>query len=39
MGWSFKWVSSFASDFNFDYQVSFTPDQLSSEPNGEPTAK
>jgi predicted dithiol-disulfide oxidoreductase (DUF899 family) len=29
MGWSFKWVSSFASDFNFDYQVSFTPDQLA----------
>jgi predicted dithiol-disulfide oxidoreductase (DUF899 family) len=29
MGWGFKWVSSFASDFNFDYQVSFTPDQLS----------
>jgi predicted dithiol-disulfide oxidoreductase (DUF899 family) len=29
MGWSFKWVSSFVSDFNFDYQVSFTPDQLA----------
>ena len=29
MGWGFKWVSSFASDFNFDYQVSFTPDQLA----------
>jgi predicted dithiol-disulfide oxidoreductase (DUF899 family) len=28
MGWSFKWVSSLGSDFNFDYQVSFTPDQL-----------
>jgi predicted dithiol-disulfide oxidoreductase (DUF899 family) len=25
MGWSFKWVSSFESDFNFDYQASFTP--------------
>jgi predicted dithiol-disulfide oxidoreductase (DUF899 family) len=23
MGWRFKWVSSFGSDFNFDYQVSF----------------
>ena len=22
MGWHFKWVSSFASDFNFDYQAS-----------------
>ncbi|HEV2097342.1 MAG TPA: thioredoxin family protein [Stellaceae bacterium] len=28
MGWSFNWVSSFANDFNQDYQVSFTPDQL-----------
>jgi predicted dithiol-disulfide oxidoreductase (DUF899 family) len=28
MGWSFKWVSSFQSDFNFDYQVSFTPEQV-----------
>ena len=24
MGWHFKWVSSFGSDFNFDYHVSFT---------------
>jgi predicted dithiol-disulfide oxidoreductase (DUF899 family) len=24
MGWSFKWMSSFESDFNFDYQASFT---------------
>jgi predicted dithiol-disulfide oxidoreductase (DUF899 family) len=24
MGWTTKWVSSFASDFNFDYAVSFT---------------
>jgi predicted dithiol-disulfide oxidoreductase (DUF899 family) len=23
MGWRFKWVSSFGSDFNFDYHVSF----------------
>jgi predicted dithiol-disulfide oxidoreductase (DUF899 family) len=23
MGWRFPWVSSFGSDFNFDYQVSF----------------
>ncbi len=29
MGWRFKWVSSFGSDFNFDYQVSFTPDELA----------
>jgi predicted dithiol-disulfide oxidoreductase (DUF899 family) len=29
MGWNFKWVSSFENDFNFDYQASFTPDQLA----------
>ena len=23
MGWKFKWVSSYGSDFNFDYHVSF----------------
>ncbi len=23
MGWRFKWVSSYGSDFNFDYHVSF----------------
>lgn len=28
MGWSFEWVSSHASDFNFDFGVSFTPEQL-----------
>ena len=28
MGWAFTWVSSFASDFNYDYGVSFTPDAL-----------
>ena len=28
MGWSFKWVSSFPSDFNSDYHVSFGPDDL-----------
>ena len=27
MGWTFKWVSSLNSDFNYDYQVSFTPEQ------------
>jgi len=27
MGWGFKWVSSFASDFNVDYHVSFTPEE------------
>ena len=29
MGWSFPWYSSAGSDFNFDYHVSFTADQLS----------
>jgi predicted dithiol-disulfide oxidoreductase (DUF899 family) len=27
MGWSFPWVSSFGSDFNYDYHVSFTPEE------------
>ena len=29
MGWSFKWLSSFESDFNFDYHVSFTSEEMS----------
>ncbi len=29
MGWSFKWLSSFGSDFNYDYCVSFTPEELA----------
>jgi predicted dithiol-disulfide oxidoreductase (DUF899 family) len=29
MGWKFKWVSSNDSDFNFDFGVSFTPDQVA----------
>jgi predicted dithiol-disulfide oxidoreductase (DUF899 family) len=29
MGWSFPWVSSHGSDFNFDYHVSFTPEQIA----------
>ncbi|MGN7291925.1 DUF899 domain-containing protein [Rhizobium sp. SAFR-030] len=32
MGWQFPWVSSFGSDFNFDYGVSFTPEQLAAGP-------
>ncbi len=27
MGWHFNWVSSFGSDFNFDYQVSASPEE------------
>jgi len=30
MGWSFKWLSSAQSDFNYDYQVSFTPEMIQS---------
>jgi predicted dithiol-disulfide oxidoreductase (DUF899 family) len=29
MGWRFKWVSSFGNDFNFDYHVSFTKDDMA----------
>jgi predicted dithiol-disulfide oxidoreductase (DUF899 family) len=28
MGWTFPWVSSLGSDFNFDFGVSFTDEQL-----------
>ena len=31
MGWTFKWVSSFGTQFNYDYGVSFTPEQLAQE--------
>ena len=30
MGWKFPWVSSFGSDFNFDYNVSFTKEEQAS---------
>jgi predicted dithiol-disulfide oxidoreductase (DUF899 family) len=29
MGWQFKWVSSGESDFNYDFNVSFTPEQTA----------
>jgi predicted dithiol-disulfide oxidoreductase (DUF899 family) len=29
MGWSFPWVSSSGTDFNFDFGVSFTPEALA----------
>jgi predicted dithiol-disulfide oxidoreductase (DUF899 family) len=29
MGWGFDWVSSHGSDFNADYQVSFTPAEMA----------
>jgi predicted dithiol-disulfide oxidoreductase (DUF899 family) len=28
MGWTFKWLSSQGTDFNFDYRVSFSPAEL-----------
>jgi predicted dithiol-disulfide oxidoreductase (DUF899 family) len=31
MGWSFKWVSSTGNDFNYDYHVSFTKEQLATD--------
>lgn len=30
MGWTFEWVSSLGSDFNADFGVSFTPEELAS---------
>jgi predicted dithiol-disulfide oxidoreductase (DUF899 family) len=29
MGWGFPWVSSYGSDFSFDYRVSFTTEQIA----------
>jgi predicted dithiol-disulfide oxidoreductase (DUF899 family) len=29
MGWSFPWASSADSDFNFDFEVTITPEQVS----------
>ena len=31
MGWDFTWVSSHANDFNADYHVSFTPEEMAKE--------
>jgi predicted dithiol-disulfide oxidoreductase (DUF899 family) len=30
MGWKFKWISSGETDFNYDFQASFTPEQTAS---------
>jgi predicted dithiol-disulfide oxidoreductase (DUF899 family) len=30
LGWKFMWASSFGNDFNFDFHVSFTPEELKS---------
>src|SRR5438093_1884425 len=32
MGWHFKWASSYGTDFNTDYHVSFTKDELAKGP-------
>ena len=40
MGWEIPWMSANGSDFNFDFQVSFTPEQVASgtvEYNYQPT--
>lgn len=29
MGWSFKWLSSLKNDFNRDYHVSFSPEEIA----------
>jgi predicted dithiol-disulfide oxidoreductase (DUF899 family) len=29
MGWRFKWVSSYGSDFNYDFAVSFKPEEVA----------
>ena len=29
MGWTFKWASSLETDFNFDFHVSFTPQEVA----------
>jgi predicted dithiol-disulfide oxidoreductase (DUF899 family) len=31
MGWRFPWVSSYRNDFNYDFNVSFTPEQVASD--------
>nr|AUN36718.1 hypothetical protein [uncultured bacterium] len=30
MGWQFPWVSSFGNDFNYDFQVSFSKEDIAS---------
>src|SRR6202171_1844910 len=29
LGWRFTWVSSFGTDFNYDYRASFTPEEMA----------
>ncbi len=32
MGWGFRWVSSFQNEFNRDFHVSFTPEEMAKGP-------
>ena len=34
MGWSFRWVSAGETDFNYDFGVSFTPEEVASHAPG-----
>jgi predicted dithiol-disulfide oxidoreductase (DUF899 family) len=34
MGWSFPWVSAGQTDFNYDFGISFTPEQVASHDPG-----
>lgn len=29
MGWRFKWLSSHGNSFNYDFRVSFTPEEVA----------
>ena len=29
MGWQFKWLSSHGNSFNYDFRVSFTPEEVA----------
>jgi predicted dithiol-disulfide oxidoreductase (DUF899 family) len=29
MGWKFKWLSSYGTSFNYDFRVSFTPEEIA----------
>jgi predicted dithiol-disulfide oxidoreductase (DUF899 family) len=29
MGWGFRWVSSYDNDFNYDFNVSFRPEEVA----------
>ena len=39
MGWTFRWVSSFGSDFNYDFHVTLDPARGSTEYNYEDLAR